>query len=117
MKVELFRNLVLDQTNINTEIKPPKITPLEKQFQSENNIPLKKFDKEKLKELTEHFQRFLNQFNLDAKIVYEKDYNTLVVQVFRKDTGEMIRQIPPQELLDISKKLQELVGILFKEKA
>lgn len=117
MKVELYKNLVLDQININTEIKPQRVNPLEKELQSQTEIHLKKIEKDKLKEVTESFQKFLNQFNLDAKIVYEKEYNTLVVQVFRKDTGELIRQIPPQELLEISKRLQELVGILFKEKA
>ncbi len=117
MKVELYKNLVLDQININTEIKPQRVNPLEKELQSQTEIHSKKIEKDKLKEVTESFQKFLNQFNLDAKIVYEKEYNTLVVQVFRKDTGELIRQIPPQELLEISKRLQELVGILFKEKA
>jgi flagellar protein FlaG len=116
MKVELYKNIALDQINLGVETKPQKVNPPEKQVQAESSFSQKKINKERLNELTEHFQKFLNQFNLEAKLVYERDYDTFVVQVLRKDTGDLIRQIPPQELLELSKRLQELVGILFKEK-
>jgi flagellar protein FlaG len=41
------------------------------------------------------------------------DTGETVVRVVDKDTGELIRQIPPQELLDLAAKLEEMMGILF----
>ncbi|MFN4132614.1 MAG: flagellar protein FlaG [Caldimicrobium sp.] len=34
----------------------------------------------------------------------------------RQDTMEVIKQIPPEELLELSKRLQEFVGILLQDK-
>jgi flagellar protein FlaG len=42
-----------------------------------------------------------------------EDTGQTVVRVVDKDTGELIRQIPPQELLDLASKLEDMMGILF----
>jgi len=44
--------------------------------------------------------------------VHKKTGET-VVKVVDKDTGKLIRQIPPQELLDLADKLKDMMGILF----
>ena len=44
--------------------------------------------------------------------VHKKTGET-VVKVVDKDSGKLIRQIPPQELLDLADKLQDMMGILF----
>ncbi|MEZ0344497.1 MAG: flagellar protein FlaG [Caldimicrobium sp.] len=114
MKVELYKNLVLDQILTQKDMNPQsQVNPLKKEDLKE---PLVKLNKEKLKEIAEYFKEFIFLFDLDAKIVYDKKYQTLVVQVFRKDTGEIIKQIPPEELLRLSQRLQELVGILLQHK-
>lgn len=114
MKVELYKNLVLDQVLPQREPNPQNtVNVSKKELPQDSHL---KIEKEKLKEIAEHFKEFLNLFDLDAKIVYDKRYQTLVVQVIRKDTGEIIKQIPPEELLKLSQRLQELVGILLKEK-
>ncbi|MFN3921738.1 MAG: flagellar protein FlaG [Caldimicrobium sp.] len=119
MKVELYRNLVLDQTFSSSITTSKDIKNIESQVPEKDltqKIELKNLDKERLKELSEEFSKFLNQFNLIAKIVYDKKYETLVVQVLRQDTLEVIKQIPPEELLELSKRLQEFVGILLQDK-
>ena len=114
MKVELYKNLVLDQTLAQRGNFPNEATKvIKKEIIKEPSL---RIDKEKLKEIAEHFKEFLTLFDLDAKIVYDKKYETLVVQVIRKDTGEVIKQIPPEELLKLSQRLQELVGILLQQK-
>ncbi|TJY42040.1 flagellar protein FlaG [Cohnella pontilimi] len=42
--------------------------------------------------------------------------NTVVVKVFNKDTGELIREIPPEKTLDLVVKMMEFAGILIDEK-
>ncbi len=115
MKVELYRNLIIDNVNLNKEI-PFYSSKVEKATEtSEKTSPPKR--EEKLKELAKELKEFLKSFNLEAKLVYNRDFQTLVVQVFRIDTGELIKQIPPEELLEVSKRIQELVGILLRDKA
>ncbi len=43
----------------------------------------------------------------------QQDTGQTVVRVVDKDSGELIRQIPPQELLDLASKLEDMMGILF----
>lgn len=40
-----------------------------------------------------------------------------IVRVTDKESGELIRQIPSQEMLDIARSLDRLQGILVKQKA
>lgn len=42
-----------------------------------------------------------------------EDTGQTVVRVVDKDSGKLIRQIPPQELLDLAAKLEDMMGILF----
>lgn len=40
----------------------------------------------------------------------------VTVKVFNKDTGELIREIPPEKTLDLVAKMMEFAGILVDEK-
>ncbi len=47
----------------------------------------------------------------------DKNTNSLVVKVIDRDTNEVIRQIPPEELLELTKTLNELSGNLVETTA
>lgn len=119
MKVEIFKNLAFDQSfsqNI-SQSKALKDVDPQNIAQEVGSIKREKLDEKTLRQISDELSKFLSQFDLLAKVVYDKKYETLVVQVIRKDTMEIIKQIPPEELLELSKRLQELVGILFQGKA
>ncbi|OXS55893.1 hypothetical protein B1A99_21955 [Cohnella sp. CIP 111063] len=40
----------------------------------------------------------------------------VMVKVFNKETGELIREIPPEKTLDLVVKMMEIAGILVDEK-
>lgn len=42
--------------------------------------------------------------------------NEVIIRVKDKETGELIREIPPEKILDIKMKMKEIAGILFDEK-
>ncbi len=63
---------------------------------------------EVLKDLTETLQTKLN-FSVD------EGTNDIVVKVIDKKTGEIIRQIPPEELLKLQEKMQDLTGFLLND--
>jgi len=57
------------------------------------------------------------QESSDVELSYQQDgKGKMVVQVLDKSTGQVIRQIPPQNLLSIRQKLDDLSGILFDDK-
>jgi len=47
----------------------------------------------------------------------DKDTDVLVVKVIDKETREVIRQMPSEELLNVAKALDTLQGLLIKDKA
>lgn len=51
------------------------------------------------------------QFSIDP------DFNRMVVQVVDTSTKEVIRQIPPKEMLEIAQALDKLQGLLVHQKA
>ena len=42
--------------------------------------------------------------------------NKVVIKIKDPDTGEIIRQIPPEMVVKISKNIQELLGVLMDER-
>jgi flagellar protein FlaG len=38
-----------------------------------------------------------------------------VIRVSDRDTGELIREIPPKEILDLQASMEEMIGILFNK--
>lgn len=47
--------------------------------------------------------------------VHEKTHD-IMVKVLNKDTGELIREVPPEKTLDLVAKMMEIAGILIDEK-
>ena len=47
----------------------------------------------------------------------DPDLHKAVIKVFNEESGEIIRQIPSQELLDLAKDLDGPTGILVRERA
>lgn len=47
--------------------------------------------------------------------IHEKTHK-LMVKVMNKDTGELIREVPPEKTLDLVAKMMELAGIMIDER-
>ncbi len=93
-----------------------RIERVEKKSEIEKTTWDKKIDKRKEKELDE----ILKKLNLDTDIQnrgirFEKnyDYDRIVVQVINTETGEMIKQLPPEHVLEFNRLYQEYTGLLF----
>lgn len=56
---------------------------------------------------------------IDPRLRIEVDHETerVVVKVVEKESGEVIRQIPPEELLELEKYLSSQKGLLLQEQA
>ncbi|MNY64427.1 flagellar protein FlaG [compost metagenome] len=47
--------------------------------------------------------------------IHEKT-NSIILKVMNKDTGEIIREIPNEKILDLVAKMMEFAGILIDER-
>ncbi|WPX07793.1 flagellar protein FlaG [Anaerocellum danielii] len=81
-------------------------------------------DKNNKKEIDEDtLIKMINQANKAFEAKYtrlefsiHKETHEIVVKVYDKETNELIREIPPEKILDIIAKLWELAGIFVDER-
>jgi flagellar protein FlaG len=118
MKVELQKHIVLDPGTQSQQTQQKE--PIQRVEKAQAPISYKdqtKLSQEELKELSKALNHFLSLFNLETKLVYNKDAGQVIVQVIDKRTNEVIKQIPPEELLEVAKKIHDFVGLLLEKKA
>lgn len=72
---------------------------------------------EEVAKAVEQIQEKLDSMGTRLNFTLHEDPNAVVVQVTDRQSGELIRQFPPEKALQLRSKLVELVGILFDEKA
>jgi len=48
---------------------------------------------------------------------YDEESDRVYVQVIDTDTGEVVRQIPPERMLEMLAQVREMIGLILDEKA
>lgn len=74
-------------------------------------------DKEAIRHATQKANEAISGLRSDLKFSIDDETGVQVVKFIDVKTKEVIRQIPAQEMLVIAKRLDELQGLLIKEKA
>jgi len=68
------------------------------------------------RELTEEVQGYIDRMNISiAFSTYGEKNKKVSIIVSDKETGKLIREIPPEELQRLHVKMEELAGIIFDE--
>jgi len=70
----------------------------------------------KLREATDKINRFVESITRDLQFSFDKEAHRMVVKVLERESGEVIRQIPSEEILSIAKALDTLQGLIIREK-
>jgi len=75
---------------------------------------------QELEKLVKDLREKISILNTQLKIEMEKvsdNEEIPVVKVIDKNTNKVIRQIPPEYMIKIAKYIDEITGLLFREKA
>lgn len=96
---------------------PPSVAP------AESSPPTDKAEKakaqqlspnrESVRDLSKLLDKILQSLNWNIRIRVDEDTDRIVTQIVDPEKGEIIRQIPPQELLEIMSRLRNIVGLLL----
>lgn len=70
-----------------------------------------------VKEAAEKINEFIESMTTDLSFSVDKDTNMTVVKVLERESGDVIRQIPAEEILEIAKALDALKGLIIRKKA
>ena len=66
-----------------------------------------------LRQFAEALEGVTQRLNRDIRMDVDDDTGRVVAQIIDRETREVLRQVPLQELLDIASRLNDLVGLLF----
>ncbi|MEJ2658587.1 MAG: flagellar protein FlaG [Desulfobacterales bacterium] len=70
-----------------------------------------------LSEMASDIQKNLNIIhNVNLQFTVYKDSGQIMITVKDEETGKVIREIPPSEFIEFSKKFGEMVGMIFDRK-
>ncbi len=67
------------------------------------------------KEAMDRIEQAAVIFNRKIRLEVEEDLNIMIVKVIDSDSGEVIRQIPSEELVALSKNAKDLKGLLINK--
>ena len=81
---------------------------------TENNDKKTEGNKLLLKSIQHEFN-LIN--NVELKFDRDQETNEAYIKIVDKDSGDVVREIPPEALRKLAEKMDEMVGILFDKKA
>ena len=67
--------------------------------------------------LVELANRYIDRFTTKLSFTYDPELKIPMIYVTEKDTGRVIRQIPPEQMVDLMKKMEEIAGIIYNRRA
>jgi flagellar protein FlaG len=88
-----------------------------KSTKEESSSQVKLSQKELEDAVKEIQQRFASMgSNFKFGLYRDRETESIVAQLRDKKTDEIVKQFPPEEVLNLREKLQDLIGLLFDEK-
>lgn len=97
-----------------TPVVEPKAKAKVPQESGEKN---KKQDVEFLRDVLDVVQNHIHVCGVSLSFSVHEATGRIKVDVTDKETGEVVREIPPEQVLNLMAKIDEMMGILYDEKA
>ncbi|HTO18356.1 MAG TPA: flagellar protein FlaG [Pseudomonas sp.] len=72
-------------------------------------------ERERVVEAIKKIQEFVDETQRGLKFSIDEDTGRTVVKVIARQSGEVIRQLPSEEALELAKRLQDAGSLLFSK--
>lgn len=96
------------------EIKPVDkvLSPAEKEEQKEQESRLQPgtMSEASVSEMTETFNKLMDKINCDVEFKYNKEVEMFNVKMIDKQSGEVIKEFPPEEMIENMIKAKDWLG-------
>ncbi len=97
---------------VKNELKKPR--ELEKQNEEIKNQ--NKPNPEEIETFKDNLEKLKKIFRGQAEFEIDKETHMVIVRIKDPDSGDIIRQIPPEVAVKLSKNIAELLGVLMDER-
>ena len=69
--------------------------------------------RERLEEIKAEANQLLTKFNIQLDFNVDNDLGSLVVEVRNQESGEIVRKVPPENMIRFARHMQESTGLLL----
>ena len=105
-----------DKTRLNTDAVVNELTQTRKSEERSAKEEESPQEKASLERAAEEINQALNSFT-SLNFQVDRDLDQVVVQVVDRSTGDVVRQIPKAEMVELAKQMHDVKGLLFDVKA
>lgn len=87
---------------------------------AQNNEPQEeeqKLDEDTVSYMTEELNDLMRRIDADLEFQYHKEVNTMSVKMLDKKTGEVLKEVPPEEMIKHMIKAKDWLGAFLDKKA
>lgn len=104
-------------TNIDHSAKTEAVV-MKDNTQQQKNLAVKgQTSEEQIKSAVKDLNIALKSLNVKREFEVNKDIDRVVVTLMDSEKKEVIRQIPSEEAIKLSKNIREMIGLLFDSKS
>ena len=89
--------------------------PLPKPAADARDAKLDKPDAKQVLQSLDDINKVMAGFAISVQFQIDPDYKELIVKVVDQDTGKLIRQMPTEDVVKMSKAMDNLKGLLFAQ--
>ncbi len=122
----------INGVNPTLNVRPPKLDPVQPSkvldssleglrkpaySQREQELQEQPINVSDVQEAVDEINKALHYMNERLEFSVHEETNRIIVRVLDRETEEVLREIPPEQILDLVAKLQELVGLLVDKRA
>ena len=112
-----LRQAVVDLPAAQTVKRPaPAPEPVREAASLEREKKMAEATSTQLSEAVSEINQSLRQASIGVQFEFDKEANTMVTKVMDVESGEVIRQMPSEEVVRFSKALGKLQGLLVSQK-
>lgn len=69
----------------------------------------------KIENIAQALDQYMKSTQKDLEIQIHEATGNIIVKVLSKEDGKVLREIPPEKMLNLAAKMEEMAGILFNE--
>lgn len=85
--------------------------------ESQTVVTPQPLQREEVEQAAAELDRVLKQTKGDLSVSVDETTGMMVVKIMDSSTGEVVRQIPPQELMDADISMSKIIGLLIDDQA
>ena len=93
------------------------LAPIDSADQQKVNGEEPRLDEKSVSLITDELNELMEKINCDIAFKYHKEVNMMSVSMINKKTEEVIKELPPEEMIENIKKAREWIGAFLDKNA